>query len=96
MSMKKRNLIIIISVVLIAAIALSVGIPLALKDRNPGGGSTETPTISLDGTKSIVSDALPENMAIYSAFPISSCYGLCNNYKFPVTAKITRRSEERR
>ena len=90
MSMKKRNLIIIISVVLIAAIALSVGIPLALKDRNPGGGSTETPTISLDGTKSIVSDALPENMAIYSAFPISSCYGLCNNYKFPVTAKITK------
>ena len=92
MSVKKRNIIIIVSVILAAAIiAVSIAVPLSLKNKNSDGGDNfELPTISLDGPKSIVSDALNENAAIFSSFKISSCYGLCNNYKFPVTAKITK------
>lgn len=92
MSVKKRNIIIIVSVILAAAIiAVSIAVPLSLKNKNSDGGNKfELPTISLDGPKSIVSDALSENTAIFSSFKISSCYGLCNNYKFPVTAKITK------
>ena len=92
MSVKKRNIIIIVSVILaVAIISVSIAVPLSLKKKNSdGGGNFELPTISLDGPKSIVSDALNENAAIFSSFKISSCYGVCNNYKFPVTAKITK------
>lgn len=92
MSVKKRNIVIIVSVILAAAIiAVSVAVPLSLKNKNgEGGGDIELPTISLDGPKSIVSDAIGENASMYSTFKISSCYGLCNNYRFPVTATITQ------
>ncbi len=92
MSVKKRNIIIIVSVILAAAIiSVSIAVPLSLKNKNSDGGDNfELPTISLDGPRSIVSDALNENAAIFSSFKISSCYGSCNNYKFPVTAKITK------
>ncbi|UKI14162.1 MAG: hypothetical protein L6V85_08655 [Clostridiales bacterium] len=87
----KRNIIIIVSVILaVAIISVSIAVPLSLKKNSDGGGNFELPTISLDGPKSIVSDALNENAAIFSSFKIPSCYGLCNNYKFPVTAKITK------
>ena len=92
MNTKKRNLIIIISIVLVVVIAVSITVPLVLKNnKDKKSDSTDTTsTISLDGPKSIVSDALAETAAIYSTFDISSCYGLCNNYKFPVTAVITQ------
>ena len=67
MSVKKRNIIIIVSVILaVAIISVSIAVPLSLKKKNSdGGGNFELPTISLDGPKSIVSDALNELSLIH-------------------------------